>query len=54
MGVFEDLILADVLLGNDLFNVGSTLENPIAVVRFDGFQSRSPAMHTATSGESVN
>ena len=53
MDVLEDLKLADLLLGNCVFSVGSKLKDPIAVVRFGGFQSASPAMHIVTSSESV-
>ena len=45
-GVLEDLRLADLLLGNDLFRVGSKLKGPIAVAHFDGFHSGSPDRHT--------
>ena len=54
MGVLEDLRLADLLLGNDLFSAKSMLKDSIAIVHFDRFQNGSPAMHKATSIESVS
>ena len=52
LGVLENLRLADLLLGNDLFSANSKLRNPIEVVHFD--ESQSPVMDSASSGESVS
>ena len=49
--VLEDVRLADLLLGNDLFHVNSKLKDPIKIVNFD--VSPSPAMDKATSSESI-
>ena len=49
--VLENLRLADLLLGNDLFQANSKLKDPIEVVKFD--VSASPDMDKATSSESI-
>ena len=51
MGVLENLRLADLLLGNELFSINSTLRYPIEMVHFDG--SHRPVMDSASSSESV-
>ena len=51
VGVSENLRLADLLLGNDLFQANSKLKDPIEVVNFD--VSASPDMDKATSSESI-
>ena len=51
MGVLENLRLADLLLGNDLFQANSKLKDPIEVVNFD--VSPSPDLGKATSSESI-
>ena len=43
--------LADLLLGNDLFEFNSKLRDPIKIVNFDA--SPSPVMDKATSSESI-
>ena len=47
VGVLENLRIADLLLGNDLFQANSKLKDPIEVVNFD--VSLSPVMVKATS-----
>ena len=51
VGVLQNLRLADLLLGNDLFQANSKLKDPIEVVNFD--VSASPDMDKATSSESI-
>ena len=51
VGVLENLRLADLLLGNYLFQANSKLKDPIEVVNFD--VSSSPVMDKATSSESI-
>ena len=49
--VLENLRLADLLLGNDLFQANSKLQDPLEVVNFD--VSLSPDMDKAQSSESI-
>ena len=44
--------LADLLLGNDLFQANSKLRDPIEIVKLD--ISASPVMNNATSSESID
>ena len=45
------MTLADLLLGNDLFQANSKLRDPIEIVKFD--VSLSPVVDKATSSESI-
>ena len=51
VGVLENLRLADLLLGNDLYQANSNLIDPIEIVNFD--VSPSPIKDKATSSESI-
>ena len=51
VGVLENLRLADLLLGNDLFQVNSKRRDPIEIINFD--VSASPVRDKATSSESI-
>ena len=49
--VSENLRLADLLIGNDLFQVNSKFRDPIEIVNFDVYPS--PVMDQATSSEPI-
>ena len=51
VGVLDNLRLADLLLGNDLFQANSKLRDPIEIVNFD--VSPSPVMDKATTDDQI-